>query len=721
MMASVTDLGPAIDTILRQCLDVKPGENVLVIVDAGTREIGEALRDRASELGADAVLAVMDERATHGAEPPPTIAAALMDADVFIAPTSKSLSHTRARKRATDAGRRGATLPTVTADMLARVMAGDFAPMAARSTRDRRAAHQRARTAHVSCPLGNGHHPRPRGPRRHRRRWHPRRARRLRQPPVRRGCDRAARRRGPDRRLEHRRARDQRSAGDADASRTAASSPPRTGTAPPARAAPATRRARPQRRRARRRDQRPRDPDRQRARGREDPRHRPHRVRRERRDRRHRVGADPPRRASSSTRASRSTACRCSTAAATCSPRSVREPHPPDDAAHPRTPSAGARLLAVPNISEGVDPLTIDAVGAALPRPTDAVLLHDVHSDPDHNRTRLHARRPRPARSRRRLLRRCGRGDRADRHQRPRGRAPARRARSTSRRSSTSTDARAGRRLRGGAGARRPARRASSGCPVFLYGLLTDGRRTRAELRRGGPAGARSAGSRRASWCPTSVRARLHPTAGAVLVGARAAAGRVQRRARAAGDARGRAGDRGAIREGGARAAVGARDRPVARAPRTSPRSRPTSRTTARTTLADVVAAIARHARPARAELVGLAPAAAFEGFPRGPARSTSRRALEEALGIAVEPPIRVSSRAMAQTKRKRRTKHRGNAAGVVEVRGRTGRPPTPRSTRSRTKEQARAARRRQTKPPTLEGLGKRRRSGRRLHVRLPG
>lgn len=31
----------------------------------------------------------------------------------------------------------------------------------------------------------------------------------------------------------------------------------------------------------------------------------------------------------------------------------------------------------------------------------------------------------------------------------------------------------------------------------------------------------------------------------------------------------------------------------------------------------------------------------------------------------------------MAQTKRRRRTKHRGNAAGVVEARGRTGRPPT--------------------------------------------
>ena len=31
----------------------------------------------------------------------------------------------------------------------------------------------------------------------------------------------------------------------------------------------------------------------------------------------------------------------------------------------------------------------------------------------------------------------------------------------------------------------------------------------------------------------------------------------------------------------------------------------------------------------------------------------------------------------MAQTKRKRRTKHRGNAAGSIETRGRTGRKPT--------------------------------------------
>jgi hypothetical protein len=47
----------------------------------------------------------------------------------------------------------------------------------------------------------------------------------------------------------------------------------------------------------------------------------------------------------------------------------------------------------------------------------------------------------------------------------------------------------------------------------------------------------------------------------------------------------------------------------------------------------------------------------------------------------------------MAQTKRKRQTKHRGNAAGIVEARGRTGRPPTAEERKKQTREQAREAR----------------------------
>jgi glutamate formiminotransferase len=48
--------------------------------------------------------------------------------------------------------------------------------------------------------------------------------------------------------------------------------------------------------------------------------------------------------------------------------------------------------------------------------------------------------------------------------------------------------------------------------------------------------------------------------------------------------------------------------------------------------LARVVEAIARHAAPSGAELVGLAPAAAFEGFPEE-LSVANRRTVEDALG----------------------------------------------------------------------------------------
>ncbi|HEY8763903.1 MAG TPA: aminopeptidase [Solirubrobacteraceae bacterium] len=148
------DLGPAVDAVVHRCLGVKSGESVLVIVDPATRGIGEALRDVASGAGADAVLSIMDERATDGTEPPPPLAAALAASDVFIAPTSRSLSHTTARKRASDAGARGATMPGVTEDMLARVMRVDFELMAARS-RAVAALLQDGRSARVTCPRGS--------------------------------------------------------------------------------------------------------------------------------------------------------------------------------------------------------------------------------------------------------------------------------------------------------------------------------------------------------------------------------------------------------------------------------------------------------------------------------------------------------------------------------------------------------------------------------------
>jgi drug/metabolite transporter (DMT)-like permease len=63
----------------------------------------------------------------------------------------------------------------------------------------------------------------------------------------------------------------------------------------------------------------------------------------------------------------------------------------------------------------------------------------------------------------------------------------------------------------------------------------------------------------------------------------------------------------------------------------------------------------------------------------------------------------------MAQTKKKRRSKHRGNAAGVIEARGRTGRKPTPAEIKQTEKETAAQARRdRLNKPPTWRSAANR-------------
>jgi leucyl aminopeptidase (aminopeptidase T) len=120
------DLDRAVAAVVRDCLAVKDGEEVLVVCNPATEHLGERLRDEAANVGADAVLTVISERVTHAAEPPATVAEAMAAADVVLAPTVQSLSHTAARKRASERGARCATLPGVTEDMLARVMSADM-------------------------------------------------------------------------------------------------------------------------------------------------------------------------------------------------------------------------------------------------------------------------------------------------------------------------------------------------------------------------------------------------------------------------------------------------------------------------------------------------------------------------------------------------------------------------------------------------------------------
>ncbi len=169
-----------------------------------------------------------------------------------------------------------------------------------------------------------------------------------------------------------------------------------------------------------------------------------------------------------------------------------------------------------------------------------------------------------------------------------------------------------------------------NGVPVFLYGALAGGR-TRADLRRGG--GLRLAdrvarGELRPDFGPPG----LHPTAGAVLVAARpplvafnlelappATLGEARRIAKA-------------IRR--ELPGVRALGLPLSRAVQLSFNVEDPAGTPLRT----LVAAVRRHAPVTRAELVGLCPEIAWEGFPADlpvPRFDPERHLLERALARA--------------------------------------------------------------------------------------
>ena len=279
-------------------------------------------------------------------------------------------------------------------------------------------------------------------------------------------------------------------------------------------------------------------------------------------------------------------------------------------------------LLAVPNFSHGRDPQLIEAVVEAF----DARLL-DVHSDPDHHRS---------------VVTIAG--------------APGELAQSVlkgARKVVAKVDIRSHRGAHPRIGALDVApivyldeSERGAACaealvladllaeelelPVFLYGALAGGR-ARAQLRRGGPVALaeRIAGG---DLVPDFGPRHLHQTAGAVLVAARPplVAFNVELAAPATlDDAKAIA---AAVREGGPEGLASVRAIGVWLGQRGVAQVSTNVEDHKTTPLATVVEAIGRHATVAAAELVGLAPRAAFDGFP-SEIEVRGRATIEDALG----------------------------------------------------------------------------------------
>lgn len=149
----MSDLLAAARTAVSQCLGAKPHEKMLVITDAPLRAIGYAFFDAGREAGCEVILCEILPRKNSGEPPPEPLPEFWKRFDLFVAPTSRSLTHTRARKEATEAGVRGATLPGITPETMERCLSADYHAVARRSERLAEVL-SRGKVARVTTPAG---------------------------------------------------------------------------------------------------------------------------------------------------------------------------------------------------------------------------------------------------------------------------------------------------------------------------------------------------------------------------------------------------------------------------------------------------------------------------------------------------------------------------------------------------------------------------------------
>lgn len=125
-MAISPDLYSAAQVAVRDCMGLQPGEKVLVITDEPCRTIGQALFQVTKDFGNEVFSIEITPRQTNGEEPPNEVAELMQKMDLVLCPTSKSLTHTNAKRSAATKGVRVCTLPGVTEDMMVRCMNVDY-------------------------------------------------------------------------------------------------------------------------------------------------------------------------------------------------------------------------------------------------------------------------------------------------------------------------------------------------------------------------------------------------------------------------------------------------------------------------------------------------------------------------------------------------------------------------------------------------------------------
>jgi leucyl aminopeptidase (aminopeptidase T) len=127
------ELLKACDIAITRCLGLQKDEILLIIGDEASRKIAYSFFKAGKKRATEVLLVEIVTRKMHGEELPLPLTHLMKNVNVIIAPTSKSISHTRARMEASLSGARIATLPGVTEEILLRGMSADYEKIANRT------------------------------------------------------------------------------------------------------------------------------------------------------------------------------------------------------------------------------------------------------------------------------------------------------------------------------------------------------------------------------------------------------------------------------------------------------------------------------------------------------------------------------------------------------------------------------------------------------------
>ncbi len=100
-------------SVIRTCLQVRREEDVLVITDPNTADVGQALYEEASRVTDRILLVMMPPTQKTGKEPPLPVSDIMRKNRVIIIATKDSMTHTRARAAATREGARIVSMPGI--------------------------------------------------------------------------------------------------------------------------------------------------------------------------------------------------------------------------------------------------------------------------------------------------------------------------------------------------------------------------------------------------------------------------------------------------------------------------------------------------------------------------------------------------------------------------------------------------------------------------------